>query len=253
MIQSIIFGDKNTWDDWRLLPVSRPVFTPPTVKTNYIDVPGGNGLLDLSESLTKYPVYNNRTGSFKFRVMNDYMPWADRYSEIMGYLHGRTMRAILTDDPDYFYQGRFSVDSWDSGDTWSEITIGYNVNPFKWSVLSSTDREPLWIWDPFNFDTGIITFSSISINSPSSWITYTFMSDFFGDVPTSPTITISDAPATGIDIQFINTYLNIDETLNFKNGTTPVPDFIFYGQINEYTMRFKGTGAISIDFRVGRL
>lgn len=253
MIQSIIFGDKNTWDDWRLLPVSRPVFTPPTVKTNYIDVPGGNGLLDLSESLTKYPVYNNRTGSFKFRVMNDYVSWADRYSEIMGYLHGRTMRAILTDDPDYFYQGRFSVDSWDSGDTWSEITIGYNVNPFKWSILSST--EP-WIWDPFNFDTGIIreqTFSSITINSPSSWVTYTFMSDFFGDVPISPTITISDAPATGIDIQFINTYLNIDETLNFKNGTTPAPDFIFYGQASEYTMRFKGTGVISIDFRVGRL
>jgi hypothetical protein len=253
MIQSITFGDKNTWDDWRLLPVSRPVFAPPKVKTNYIDIPGGNGTLDLSESLTKYPVYDNRTGSFKFRVMNDYVSWADRYSEIMGYLHGRTMRAILADDPDYFYQGRFSVDSWDSGDTWSEITIGYNVNPFKWSVLSST--EP-WIWDSFNFDTGIIreqTFSSISINSPSSWITHTFMSDFFGDVPISPTITISDAPSTGMDIQFINTYLNIDETLNFKNGTTPAPDFIFYGQTNEYIMRFKGTGVISIDFRVGRL
>lgn len=251
--QSVTFGDKNTWDDWKILPSIRPVFVPPTQKTNYIDIPGGDGSLDLSESLTKYPVYNNRTGSFKFRVMNDYMPWADRYSEIMGYLHGRTMRAILTEDPDYFYQGRFSVDSWDSGDTWSEITIGYNVNPFKWSVLSST--EP-WKWDPFNFDTGIIwepTFSSISINSPSSWITYTFMSDFFGDVPISPTITVSDAPTTGIDIQFTNTYLNIDETLNFKNGTTPAPDFIFYGQTNEYEMHFKGTGVISIDFRVGRL
>ena len=79
------------------------------------------------------------------------------------------------------------------------------------------------------------------------------MSDFFGDVPISPTITVSDAPTTGIDIQFINTYLNIDETLNFKNGTTPAPDFIFYGQTNEYEMHFKGTGVISIDFRVGRL
>ena len=253
MIQSITFGDKNTWDDWRLLPVSRPVFAPPKVKTNYIAIPGGNGLLDLSESLTKYPVYENRTGSFAFRVMNGYMPWAQRYSEIMGYLHGQSARAILADDPDYFYQGRFSVDSWDSGDTWSEITIGYSVNPFKWNIMSSTDH---WIWDTFDFDTGVIweeTFSGITINSPNAWVKRTFMEDFFGDVPISPTITVSGAPATGVDIRFVNTYLAIDATLNFKNGTAHAPDFIFYGQTSAYEMYFKGTGTISMDFRIGRL
>ena len=41
----------NTWDDWHILAESRPVFAPPEPKTNYIDVPGGNGSLDLSELL----------------------------------------------------------------------------------------------------------------------------------------------------------------------------------------------------------
>lgn len=279
MIQSITFGDtlvldekrgtwkidgKNTWDDWKILPTERPVFAPPKPKTTYIDIPGGNGTLDLSESLTRYPIYNNRTGSFTFRVMNDYGNWAERYSEIMEYLHGRSMKAVLEDDDQWFYQGRFSVEEWRSGDTWSEITIGYDVNPFKWSVFSTTDP---WIWDPFNFDTGIIyekTFKNIEINSSSigssdgstvegTWDYIWFDTVLFGLAPVSPTITITDAPLTGIDIRFINTYLDIDVTRNLKNGSTFVPDIIFYGQKDAYEMRFRGMGKVSIDFRHGRL
>lgn len=253
MIQSITFGDKNTWDDWHILPVSRPVFAPPEVKTKYIDVPGGNGQLDLSETLTKYPIYNNRKGSFTFRVMNGYGDWANRYSDIMQYLHGKSLKAILADDIAWFYQGRFTVDSWDSGDTWSEITIGYDVNPFKWSIVSSTDP---WLWDPFSFEVGIIwdkIFKDISINSPSSWTSVSFNPDLFGLVPVAPSIIVSGAPSTGIDIRFVNTYLDLDIIMNFKNGSAFVPDFIFYGQTEPYRMYFRGSGKVSIDFRVGRL
>ena len=83
MYHSITFGDKNTWDDWHLVPASRPLFNPPTVKTKIIDIPGANGNLDLSDSLTKYPVYNNREGQIEFIVMNDYWEWYDAYSTIM--------------------------------------------------------------------------------------------------------------------------------------------------------------------------
>ena len=58
--------EKNTWDDWYLIPSSRPVFNPPSVKTQYIDIPGANGQIDLTESLTGYPVYKNREGSWNF-------------------------------------------------------------------------------------------------------------------------------------------------------------------------------------------
>lgn len=250
MIQSITFGDKNTWDDWKILPTERPVFAPPKPKTTYIDIPGGNGALDLSESLTGYPVYENRTGSFKFRVMNNYVEWHERYTEIMEHLHGRSMNAILADDPDYFYKGRFTVDSWESGDTWSQITIGYTVDPYKWSVLSSVDS---WLWDPFNFDNGIIleeTFSNIEVNSPDAWITHTFNSDMFGRAPIIPTFNVSDS--SGLMVRFINTYLGIDETVYLVDGKNMIPDFVFYGR-NPYTIMFKGVGAVSVEFRVGRL
>lgn len=291
----------NTWDDWHILASSRPVFVPPQVKMNYIDVPGGNGSLDLSESLTRYPTYENRSGSFKFRVMNGYRKdsiaiyesndtgrWAQRYSEIMEYIHGRHLYAVLADDPLWFYQGRFSVESWDSADTWSEITIGYNVNPYKWSIFSSADSD--WLWDPFNFETGIIRSTAckdIQIDSPDSFGSVyklppriphdNSMQEFFGGAPISPTITFhSKCPVhdkflenkngiyqcpvqgcgkldAGIDIRFINEYLNIDIIQHFTEGTTFAPDFLFYGKTEPYELYFKGCGTVSIDFRIGRL
>ena len=260
MIQSVTFGNefdsdgvligKNTCDDWQILPTERPVFASPKPKTAFIDVPGGNGLLDMSEALTRYPVYNNRTGAFSFRVMNEGKPWVDRYSEIMAYLHGKAMRVMLNDDPDWFYYGRFSVDSWASGDTWSVVTIGYNVGPFKWHRKSSIDP---WLWDPFNFDTGIIweqAFKDIVINSPASWKTHYWPGDLFGDVPISPTLYV--AGATNLDIRFQNAFLGIDQTIRLTNGVNHLPDVIFYGQ-TQYAVSFRGVGTVSFEFRVGRL
>ena len=250
MIQSITFGDKNTWDDWKIIPTERPVFAPPKPKTTYIDIPGGNGTLDLSESLAGYTIYENRTGTFKFRVMNDYKPWCERYSEIMNYLHGKSMNAVLFDDPDWFYKGRFSVDSWESGNTWSLITIGYNVEPYKWSILSSV--EP-WKWDPFNFESSVMLdeiFTNIVINSSSSWVSKTFEGAYFGVAPISPVFNVTNAD--GLNVRFINDFLGIDKTVQLTNGINQMIDFVFYGQ-NSYTLMFQGVGIISIEFRNGRL
>ena len=130
MYHSVTFGNKNTWDNWHIVPSSRPVFNPPKQKVNTLDIQGGNGIIDLSESLTGYPVYNNREGSFEFIVMNDYKPWQETYSDIADYIHGQKMRAVLEDDPQYYYEGRFSVNSWKSDKDWSKITIDYNVSPY---------------------------------------------------------------------------------------------------------------------------
>ena len=155
MYHSINFGDANTYDDWLIVPSSRPVFSPPSQKTQVLDIPGANGSLDISTSLTGYPVYENRTGSTEFLVLNDYAgyDWSMVYSTIMSYLHGKTMKAVLEDDPGYYYQGRYTVNQWKSEKDWSRITIDYDVNPFKWELMNSLDE---WLWDPFNFRTGVI-------------------------------------------------------------------------------------------------
>ena len=146
---SITFGEKNTWTDWHLVPTSRPVINPPKPKTQYVDIPGADGSIDLTESLAGRPVFSDREGSIEFIVLNDFnidnynYNWIDIYTEVLQYLHGRRMRMILEDDPNYYYDGRFAVNSWKSDANNSTITIDYVVGPYKYLVSSPFAGENL--------------------------------------------------------------------------------------------------------------
>ena len=236
MYHSITYGEKNTWDDWHLIPSSRPVFNPPSTKTQYVDLPGGNGQIDLTEALTGYPVYENRTGSHEFYVENGYKEWDELYSEIMNYLHGKYMEASLEDDPDYVYVGRFEVNEWKS-DKWnSVITIDYNVYPYKKERYSSLED---WLWDPFDFENGIIReHKGLSVSG-------TLIVEILPTIePISPTIIVSNASGEIKVAVGGNTY-------TLQNGENYVPDVII--STEAVNMVFTGTATVAIDLRGARL
>lgn len=133
MYFALIFGTKNTWDDWHLVPTSQPVFATPKLKTNFIDIPGGDGALDFSEALSGHPVYNNREGSLEYIVINGdtYGTLLERRTEIINYLHGKRMQVTMEEDPNHYYEGRFTVDNWKSNEAESTIIINYVLDPYK--------------------------------------------------------------------------------------------------------------------------
>lgn len=142
---SITIGTKNTWDDWHLVPTSRPLVETPGVKTHFVDIPGGDGQLDLTTALTGRPLYGNRSGSWTFLVMNGYQSWEVLYSNILNYLHGQQFRAVLDDDPGYYYEGRFSVAEWQSQKDWSRIIINYILGPYKYTIAGISGYNDLAI------------------------------------------------------------------------------------------------------------
>lgn len=234
MYHSITFGSKNTWDDWHLIPTSRPVFNPPSVKTSAIEIPGGDGALDLTTSLAGRPLYKNRTGSQEFYVENGYRDWSQLYSEIMGYLHGQKMRAVLEDDPAYYYEGRFAVNAWKSNKERSVIVIDYDVNPYKQDVLG-TDEQ--WIWDTFNFETGIIRYyKDLPVNGT---LDMTILVDM---MPVSPTISVTTSGMT-VSHEGITYPLN--------RGINHIPELIL--EQGENVLTFTGVGMITIVQTGGRL
>lgn len=131
MYHSITFGDKNTWDDWGLIPTARPVIVPPEITTNYIEVPGRDTVLDLTDFYLGRPVYKQREGEWEFVFKRNATPWDMRYSDILNYLHGKRMSMYLEDDPNYLYTGRFTVSDPQAGQSAMGITIGYALDPFK--------------------------------------------------------------------------------------------------------------------------
>lgn len=218
MYHSITFGDKNTYDDWHIIAEERPHVEPPEPVYIFDEVPGRNGSLDLTESLTGLVNYNDRTGSFDFIVENGFGNWIDRYSEIMRYLQGKRMKMTLEDDPDFYYIGRYYVSGWETGQNWSNITIDYQVEPFKYS-----------------HDEIVKTFS---ISGLSTTIRLRDIEQL-----TVPTI-----------ISTINTTATFDGRIHSIRMDREVADFGVWPDANgNVDITFTGTGSVTIKYRRVRL
>lgn len=261
----------NTLKDWYIVPLGRPVINPPMQKRSTIDIPGANGILDLSNSLTHYPVFENRTGQIQFAVLNEKpgYDWLTVYTKIMKFLQGNAVKMFLEDDPKWFYEGQVWVDTWDSRNdgTWSEVTLAYDFFPYRRAIVSSIGD---WYWDPFNFETDMVTdgtFGNIIIDS-DNWVEY----DFTGLVdmmPVMPKFKVeqnegqSTEPQVYAQIWNTDLYGEVWKNVNKdKDGNAqPLENGKQYYDCTlcEVTpesvikMQFKGHGKISLDFRSGRL
>lgn len=237
---SITFGEKNSWTDWHLIPTSKPVIAPPTVKVKQVDIPGVHGVTDLTTVLTGYPIYSNRTGSLDFILAPGFESWEGVKTKVMEYLGGRRMTMTLADEPNFYYIGTFMVGNLKVDARNYGITINYDLYPFKQDITASD--EP-WLWDPFNFETGIIhDWSSLEVNGELS-------------------ITIDDCIEFAMPKITSDAAMTLRHTYTLTNGTTRTKEHSIVVGINEgVTLRpgsnvleFIGTGTIGIHYRGGRL
>lgn len=107
---------------------------PPEPKTYTVDIPGGNGVIDLTEALTGDVAYKNRKQEFTFAVI-DVKNFEKVKTEVSNFLHGRAFDYTMTMDPGYTYHGRFSVDSY-SHEAYANGLLGQfkiivDANPYK--------------------------------------------------------------------------------------------------------------------------
>jgi len=146
----------NTWDNWHLIPVARPIVAQPTAMYKYVDIPGADGQLDLTDYLIGRPVYSNRTGTFEFYVVNgpefyspyerttkdgvkqyantNYGDWPSRRAAIASFLDGSKMKMYLEDERNYYYIGRFMFRDWKPGAVNSTVSIEYTLDPYRYLV-----------------------------------------------------------------------------------------------------------------------
>lgn len=134
MERYFILDKFNTWYDWRLVLTSKDV-TPPEPKTNYVEIDGMDGTLDLSESLTGEITYKDRTVSASFWTSEgSFKERASLLRKIVTTLHGKKIKIIESDDPDHYFYGRVKVKSLSNILPYATFTIEATCEPWRYAV-----------------------------------------------------------------------------------------------------------------------
>lgn len=131
----VIVGDSDLTMDFQMILIDGFTLQPPEPKTYYIDIPGGNGVIDLTESLGGDVAFNNRHQTFTFKLIYPGMFEVTK-TKLSNFLHGKYFNYQLTWDPGYTYKGRFTVDSYShialAAGKLGEIVISVEADPYKY-------------------------------------------------------------------------------------------------------------------------
>ena len=134
-MKGVSFGDFHSYRDFSLILSQKTIGTP-SPKTETIDIPGGDGVLDLTEFFGETK-YNNRNLSFEFSSIVPQSEFMNQFSHIQYALHGQKMRIVLDDAPEWYYIGRISVSEWKAEKAVGKLTIDCDCEPYR-AKLSET-------------------------------------------------------------------------------------------------------------------
>ena len=203
----------------------------PSVQTKYVSIPLVDGDLDLTKVLSNRVHYGNRKIRMNFNSVTDYP--GKRMSDVANQLHGQRVHIIFDDDLYYYYNGRLDMSSFKENRLGGEYVIDANCDPFKYQIQSSAEE---WLWDPFDFENGII--------------------NELKDIVVSTSETISLIADEQLSYASITTDAQVTVTYDGKSvtcgiGTTTLYDFEFVPGVNLITIT--GNATITITYRGARL
>ena len=233
MSTGVTFDDRiHTERDWglKLLSIYIPM---PDPKTQILDIPGGDGSIDLTE-INGRPAYNDRDGvELVFDLMDgSYESWFLKYSQFAAEVHGRKVKMVLDDDPDHYYMVRLKLDGKKSNPVYGQITFSGTAEPFKYDLTAT--NEP-WLWDTFNFETGVIReIEEVEITAENNKVTI-----IGAGIDTPPVFAVSQADNLKL------TYGGRTYTLKVGRNRFPA---VQVGK-EDVTLTFSGTGKFEVEYR----
>lgn len=109
----------------------------PAAKIKEIEVPGMDGVLDITESLGEVK-YQSRPIKFKFTTTDD-----SRIRELINTLHGKRKKIILDRDEAFYYMGRLEAGNpVVSGNLYS-LELTAQCEPYKYKIHITRHKEEI--------------------------------------------------------------------------------------------------------------
>lgn len=217
-------------DEWGLIVESVEI-SPPAIKSKTIEVPFGIDL-DLSE-MDGMVHYENRTIKIVMGAKKDKTTWRTFFSEFLNAYHGKPIMVTPDNDLGYYYYGRGRVkEDVELSARIGKFTLLIDAQPYKYDVQTSIED---WLWDPFNFETGVIReVKDIQIMQSNNTV------EIVGSgLDVVPVFTVTTSEALTLIYGGKSYYLPV--------GNTRLPEVQVGGATKILT--FTGNGTLSIDFR----
>lgn len=129
-MKGVYFGNIHSFNDLNL--ILEP-FTPAPAEpqTNFLQVPGRDGFLDLTEANGEVK-FNSRTFEIPFSVMpGDDLTFDERVSKVSNALNGLQCKITFERDPDFYWIGRCVVDKYAQDKKHGQVVIKATVKPYK--------------------------------------------------------------------------------------------------------------------------
>lgn len=225
---------QHTFREFGLKWVSLEIGSPEAV-TSYQQIPGSSYYLDLMKAVktNNEPILGRRKIVAGFDCFGRMEEWSTRYSALLNFINGQEIKMILDTDPQFYYKGTVLVESQKEDYATCDYTLTLDADPYKYDMLLSTDD---WLWDPFNFQTGIILrMRSREITAENNSILVPR-----GEVGTIPIIIVER-------MDNMMSVIHEGKQYSLKHGRNRIPQ-IRVGR-KEVTLFFTGTGIVSIEFR----
>lgn len=166
-MKGVMFGGLHSFRDLNLILTGKEIGSPP-VKTAFVDIPGGDGVIDLTDYFGAVK-YGNRKLSFEFSTIVPQQQFMEQFAAVQNALHGQKMQISLDADPEWYYTGRVSVSPWKSEKNIGKITIDCDCEPYKYR--NSAKVVHLCGRNLINLDAGVSTSSVAWVKTETG---YTF-------------------------------------------------------------------------------
>ena len=213
-MSDIRFGTKWAHADYGLIvaPYAIPM---PEPQMNFVEIPGRDGALDLSEAFGTVR-YTDRIIPLTLYAR---APFDTSISAFAADVHGRRINVIFDRDPTYYYDARMTIEDVERHAGYCELSLECRAKPYKLE----------------HFETAITV---LPTGSATVTLTNTRM-------PVVPVITVS----AGMTLTF--TLLGKDYTVNLSAGTHIIPSLVLMEGDTE--IGITGTGRITFTYRKGAL
>lgn len=203
----------------------------PSIQTKTVQIPFMNGELDLTDVLSGRPHYGNREIKMNFNSIN--LHKLEKLSEVANKFHGKKEKIFFDDDPAWYYYGRLNLNSFKDRRLGAEYQVNADCMPFKYYITSSAED---WLWDPFDFEDGIINEFKDIVNSGTQ--TYTLISDEQPDF-----ITVTSNAQVTITFSGISVVCPAGKTVLYEFQIEP----------GENKITISGNATLSLDYRLAKI